>query len=511
MVSKSACTVPQPPRSVFNLALSAEEQRYFEWFEYRTVKKIRGAFVLTFWDTLLFQASLKEPAVLHAVLTLSSVHKRETLDENSQECEEVPDEQEQFMMQHYIKAISHLQPHFLSKDRPSIRVALITCVVFICLELLRGRFKTAHTHLQNGLKVLAEMQNPLSLKGDGILILKPSRESVDDWIAEAFSRLHIQVMLFKQNLKYEYPCLIHQDIHLKSTRLMYHSLNEAWTQIERILNNIFHLARQARRQLVIEILPPGCPSAPYGHQQRIKAELAQWLDTFEASKKDLQSKESVAFESQVLYTFHSIANIMAEICLRPYDESLFDSYTPQFVSMISQLANSWKAKASRSQVPSMPGHRMNMSRSVIDIGWIPPLYYIAMKCRVHRIRLQAIRLLESTSHREGIWDSIIAARVARKVMEMEERDFYKNIATADDFPLSSSPGSEDLSLPILPQSYRLHEVKVELSDGPMENILLFYKQQQTNGDWKVLSKEYDIVSQCWIDGRIDETENTLLS
>jgi hypothetical protein len=89
-------------------------------------------------------------------------------------------------------------------------------------------------------------------------------------------------------------------------------------------------------------------------------------------------------------------------------------------------------------------------------------------------------------------------------MEMEERDFYRDVDTADDFLLSSSPGLWDLSLPTLPQSYRIHEVKVVLSDSPMDSVFLFCRQKQSSGDWKVLSKEYHVLSQCWTDGRTGE-------
>ncbi len=121
-----------------------------------------------------------------------------------------------------------------------------------------------------------------------------------------------------------------------------------------------------------------------------------------------------------------------------------------------------------------------MSRSIADVGWIPPLYYTALKCRVHRVRLQAIRLLESASHREGIWDSKIAAAVARKVMEIEEDGFYRGMDTADDFSLSSLPGLQDLSLPSLPLSARLCEVKVVLPDGPVGSIRLLYKRRTSD-------------------------------
>lgn len=481
--------------------------RCFEWFKCRTAKKIPGLFVLTFWNTLLFQASLEEPAVLHAVLTLSSVHKREIFHGNAQSrSEDNPDEQEHFMLQQYIKAIRHLQPHFSAKDRASVRVALITCVVFVCLELLHGHFTTAQTHLQNGLKVLMEMQIPTRMDNDNdldkIFISNASCDSIDNWIAEAFSRLYVQVELF--GLSYQHPCFVLQVSRPESSVATFHSINEAWQQIERLLHKIVNLAEQARQHQISKNVSSGYPSTLLRHQQHIQAELAWWLETYEAARRDLQIQEFEGFAYLMLCTYHAMAEIMAGACLRPDDESIYDSYTKKFVFLINQSAKNWSIRSSNSQVRALPGHHMNMSRSIVDIGWIPPLYYVALKCRVHRVRIQAVRLLESTSHREGIWDSKIAACVGRKVVLIEERDFYRNAETADDFPLSSSPGLEDLSLPTLPQSYRIQQVKVILPNSPTNNVFMFYNQIQTDGDWRVFMKEYHVSSQCWTDVRTDE-------
>src|SRR5436305_1286234 len=135
------------------------------------------------------------------------------------------------------------------------------------------------------------MRRPSSVNDNGLLLLKPSRESIDDWIAEAFCRLHVQVVLFKQS--YQHPCLIMQDSCGPEPPIrIYHSLNEAWKQMERLLNKIFHLAKQGRRQRVFDCLSLGHPSALLGRQQHIQAELAQWLDTYEASRKGLQDQGS---------------------------------------------------------------------------------------------------------------------------------------------------------------------------------------------------------------------------
>ena len=495
---KDSRVVSQPPTSVSVLASGTEEKGYFEWFKCRTAIKLPGSFVSRFWDTLLFQASLDEPAVLHAVLALSSVHKRGAFNANGQtKTDDGPNEQEQFTLKHYVKAISHLQPHFSIKDRASFRVALITCVTFVCLEFLRGHFKTAQIHLQNGLKILGEVQM-LSNGNDGILRSKPCLESTDDWIVEAFSRLHLQVELFKH--AYQHPCLVLQAAGPETPTQVFHSINEAWQQMGRLLNKVFHLTHQGRQQAVCECESLRSPLLLLENQQHIRIELARWLEIYEAFKKALQGHRAAQEERgyQLLYTYHTMASIMADTCLRPSDESAFDFHTNQYVLLIRQLADLWIMASTTSPVQALPG---DMSRSVVDMGWIPPLYYAAVKCRVHRIRLQAIRLLESTSHREGIWDAKTAACVARKVMEMEESDFYKDVNTADDFSLPSSPRPQDLSLPTLPESYRIRDVEVVLSGDPMDRILLFCKQKQEGMDCRVLISEYNVHLQCWIDGR----------
>lgn len=475
---KASSVSPWTPPCVSIYVGNAEENGYFEWFKCQTAKKIPGAFGLTFWNKLLFQATLNEPAVLHAVLTLSSVHKRGALRGNGQSrSDDTPDEQEQFMLRHYIKAIRHLQPHFSTKDKASVRVALITCVVFIWLDLLRGHFKTAQTHLQNGLNVLKEFQIPSSVD-DGILLLKPLRNSVDGGIVEAFFRLVVQVELFKHT--YQHPCLVLRASGPEPSIPFFHSVNEAWQQMERLFSKVFHLTEQGRQQQLSNSSSIRYPPALLGYQQNIQAELAQWLDTYEASRKDMQGQDSEGIVRRLLRNYHTLASIMANACLCIDDESIFDSYTEQFVFLINQSADMSRIRRmSGSWIRPLPGH-YNMSRSMVDVGWIPPLYYTALKCRIHRVRLQAIRLLETSSHREGIWDSRIAACVARKVMEIEERDFYVDVDTADDFLPTSSPGLRDLSLPTLPHSYRIREVKVVLPNGPMDSVFLSYRQKQTS-------------------------------
>lgn len=480
----------RPVQPSLALTLSPRQKIYFDWFRCRTVSKLQGTFASSFWDTLVFQAGSSEPAVLNAILALSSVHKWDAIGVGLQGGTRQRNEQEQFTLQHYVRAISHLQPHFSARDRASCRIALIACVVFVCIEFLRGHFKTAQLHLANGLEILGHLQGQSDPR-PGTLTLKPCRDPTDDWIVEAFSRLHLQVELFRY--LYQHPCVILRpapDPQRMSTSHI-RSLSDAWRQLEPILNSIFHLTQQARQHAV--------STREHTSQQLIKAKLAQWLNMFEVFNKVQPFGGSGDLEQayQVIRVNHTMATIMADTCLHS-DESIYDAYTDRFLLLITQLTRLWVI-SSEAEDFSLSWDLVCMPRSIIDIGWIAPLYFTAVKCRVHRIRLQAIRLLPCSGHREGIWDSGVAARVASKVMEVEEGGFYRGLDLQDGFAVESLPRPQDLALPLPPESQRLNEVEVELSGAPMDRMLLFCKRKQHGVKRRVLVSQYSVLLQLWVD------------
>lgn len=489
--------IPRSPASVLIIGKNAEEKGHFEWFKHRTATKIPGSFNSSFWTTLLFQASLSEQAVFHAVIALSSVHKAGIVSHDGCKTDNPCNQPERFTLQNYSKAISYLQPHFSLKDKTAYHVTLITCVVFVSLEFLRGHFKMAQIHLQNGLNILGEM-HILSKVTDGVFRLNPQRDSTDDWIVEAFSRLQLQVELFRH--AYQHPCRILDVASPRYSAPEFHSVIDFWPPLERLMNKVLYLAYQARQQEAFKCESLRDPIELLEHQQDIKMKLGQWLDQYKAlvGQKKLHNPEEKL--AQLLHVYHTLSNIMVDTCLQPNDEMIFDIHRDQFILLITQLVNLRVIRTAGPPSQVLRGHVLNMSRSVIDLGWISPLYYVAVKCRIHRIRLHAIRLLESISHREGIWDARTAACIARKVLEVEERDFYEDLDLTDDFPLSATPRPQELLLPTLPESYRLSEVEVVLSGAPMDKALLFCKQKQGGVDYRVLISEYDVHLQRWTDG-----------
>lgn len=60
------------------------------------------------------------------------------------------------------------------------------------------------------------------------------------------------------------------------------------------------------------------------------------------------------------------------------------------------------------------------SNFMFDSGIIGPLYVVAVLCRNPKIRRKVLGLLEANPRREGVWDSVLAAKAATVIMNVEE-------------------------------------------------------------------------------------------
>ncbi|KAL6885777.1 hypothetical protein GGI43DRAFT_418842 [Trichoderma evansii] len=354
----------------------------------------------------------------------------------------------------------------------------MACFLFVSLEFLSGHFTTAQIHIQNGLSILKEFGTPFKDDG-GVLLFDIVPGSIDDTIVRAFCRLDLQLELFKQS--YQHPCLVLQIAQPETSTSVFRSVNKAWKQIERLFSRIFHLTDLWRRQQHNFHNPPvELPPKLLTYQHQIQAELSACLVALRASKTSMHDQDPKGLIYGLLSVYHIMASIMADTCLRLDDESVFDSHTQQFISILTESIAMWETGQSEFLHRYLRWPCIHMSRSIVDIGWIAPLYYTALKCRIRRVRLQAVRLIETTSYREGIWDSNMVSCVARKVIQIEEGGCYGDIRAAERFLLSSPPGSRDILIPASPRLSRIHEVRVVFSDHPADTFPLFYRQSQAH-------------------------------
>ncbi|KAL1870971.1 hypothetical protein Plec18167_007278 [Paecilomyces lecythidis] len=452
------------------ISASTEEKQFLDWFKTYTVTKLPGSFLSEFWSRLLLQTSLSEPAVLHASLALSAVHKVDTAHLRLKDRPVV----EQFALRHYLKALNLLKTHFSKRDKQSYHVILIACVVFVALECLRGHIGSARAHINNGLNIIKEL-NQVPTTKDQSLITVRIPTLADEWIVEMISRLDLQTRLFGQHTG-QFFCGKEER---GSIPQKFRNFKDAWSNLDYLTIQVLRLSDISRTNK--ESRPALNPQSLPEQREKILRALKRWNNTWNTSEQALRERIPAIVRQKavtILRIHHTMTMIMAELCLCTGDEMAFDTQDHRFLELLD-LISSISTGLPREEGPLMPekGPQGSTTRrgSIVDLGTISPLYFIITKCRLRHVRHQAIGLLETYCHRESIWDPVTAALVGRKVIELEERDFYDSFGTPGTETLSSSQNLEacDLIQPRLPESHRIADIEMVLSGNPTQKLFLF--------------------------------------
>ncbi len=138
-------------------------------------------------------------------------------------------------------------------------------------------------------------------------------------------------------------------------------------------------------------------------------------------------------------------------------EPIYDNFDASFLSLLSQAINIRNSILGptldvKAAAKAFPGHgRAPTIRFYRRHRLDPTTLLRSYKMPHPPNQLMLFKFFMSDPHKEGIWDSQLAGRIAQEVMEIEEGDYYKDFPINDDFPISVPPGADDLLLPALPQ------------------------------------------------------------
>ncbi|KAL7797366.1 hypothetical protein V8C37DRAFT_308390 [Trichoderma ceciliae] len=448
----------------------------FEYFRRYTTTKLPGLFESGFWDSLVLQASEQEPAVLHAVTALGAAHKNE----------------ERISLTEYNEAIRHLRRSLNRSDKDALRVCLITCMLFVCIELLRGGFKVGHAHLSNGLRILCEIQNRDGItSSEGDIILRSHTQSVEDTLVEVFSRLNVQTALFGQVSSY----LLFVGENAQASRMYdippkFSSLREARKHLDALINGSHSLGQQAS-QLLLDQQP--FPEILYQNQEHIETALMKWLITLGSSRNELNTVPGwrTRFGISMLILYHTMTRIMAATSLRGVDEMIFDDYLPCFALLLKQSSDLWNMMRSELRKSfRIKGANMPDINFTIDMGFIPPLYYALVKCRQPNLRRMILELLKDVPQREGAWDGFTVIHMGGILIQLEEEGIYEGIDVVPSCRLPD-PSVAD-ALPVVPASQRFNNVNIALPDFASGKATLLCRRHKGDGLWESKVVQFDV-------------------
>jgi hypothetical protein len=463
-----------------NIDADAQERRGFHFFCSRTAGEISGYLPSEFWDTLLLQASHTDPAILHAVIALGSLH--EIYEVHSSRCLEDGEalDKRQFALQQSNKAISHLSSQLSMSALPSGEVILICCLLFICLETFQGDYGAALTHLNSGLRILGSL-----IHEDQYTTSPASRTSchnrafVESAITPLFIQLDLQASTYLNTRQVNYK-LIAKDVEAvvgPPIPTAFTTLEEAQKSLLSQLHWMLHYEHEAWQRLHEAKDNPNSDTDSLlnvflAAQADHRAKLELWLQTLNAFLTNYSVKMgSKELRGAVVLKIHHITcRVLLEATT--YDhETGFDDLTDEFARIVA-LAETLSNISS-----ATPGSSTRPAYS-FDMGILPPLYYTAVRCRDPIIRRKALALLSASPRREGVWDSMVLAAIVRWVIGEEESDL-DDVTCAED----------------VPRSVRIYMVERSLNVAQRSCLIKFLKGQRN--EYNGLGNKYDSAWITW--------------
>lgn len=162
---------------------NAEEKRGFDFFLRNTAAELSGYYDSSFWGNLVLAASTQKPSLRHAVVALGALHE-DFSQKRLHSAPSLENQRAQLALNQYSKAIGALR-RSLSHGKEEPLTALISCILFVCFDSLRGHYESAMVHLQSGLGILRDMRK--SSTGNHI---------IEEKIAPLFRRLSLQSIIY---------------------------------------------------------------------------------------------------------------------------------------------------------------------------------------------------------------------------------------------------------------------------------------------------------------------------
>ncbi|PLB47685.1 C6 zinc finger domain protein [Aspergillus steynii IBT 23096] len=388
-----------PSGHIVLLPGTREEQKYVHFFCTQTARAMSGVFQSELWDRLLPQISHSVPLVRHAVAAVSAAHE-EFL------CRGLVLHRanEEFALQQYNKAIKHLIEYMSSPDQ-TIDLTLITCYLFMCLEMLKGDNSQALNHLESGMRILH--------RRDATGQYSALTRDMDRELSHLSLRLNIQLSFHKRSMmvfQLDDPVPKHHT----TGEIAFTQISEARHSLDRLMNIGLVFVREASFKKSVAGGRDGC----LPRQQELCREFEAWKNAFErflaADQQTMKSTDCRA--SLLLWIQCRVSQIWTETCLA-MDEMIYDDQIETFEAIVRDAEH---LVANNNDRDPEAGN-LN-KRFTLEAGVIPMLYWSAIKCRQPLVRRRALDVISRSPEQEGLWRQKRFLKVAEMVIELEEQD-----------------------------------------------------------------------------------------
>ncbi|KAI1811905.1 hypothetical protein GGS20DRAFT_66923 [Poronia punctata] len=476
----SAVCLLQPSTIPF----SAHEGQYFQLFRDYTASELSGFFDSSFWTRRVLQECHAEESIRHAVVALGALYK--TLEKMTESPPGSPssdvdhsdnaNKHWEIAFRYYslaIKAVLSSGRH----DQAKNKMSLMASVLLACFDSFIGDHKQAIVQIQNGLALLETLRAHQRQAS-----LPHAEEPVEQDLIQIFTRLAIQAKSYDMAFHFPQPYVIRltgkngeaatspsdRSLPVSTSQLpipdAFATLHDGRLAWDTLCEKIMRFTEEMSSHFTgtpMNILPQELKQ--YG--KHFDLEMEAWSRAFNpvlasrmAPTKSTQEKTAIA----VLKMNQIMGRILFNMTFSD-SELEFDRFLPFFqdiVNLALEVVGDEERRAAAKRCPNPNFCQHQPVQPIIlgggeytarhikasfsaDLGIVPPLFVVATKCREPRIRRQAIQLLQTSSRREGMWDSELCARIGSWIAMIEEEEEWPGNRAR---PMSSSTEDSRLSM-----------------------------------------------------------------
>jgi hypothetical protein len=134
--------------------------RYLEFYHHCARPTLSTNFDNEFGSRITLQMVHSEPSVRQALIAIGCLCKTEPGDMKHARSKYIADTERRVVLTHYNKSVRCLVDR-ISEVTYSPEVALVACLLFICIEFIQGNYHTGFTHLRNDFKIITDRQQHL--------------------------------------------------------------------------------------------------------------------------------------------------------------------------------------------------------------------------------------------------------------------------------------------------------------------------------------------------------------
>ncbi|KAF4782296.1 C6 zinc finger protein [Colletotrichum scovillei] len=396
------------------------------------------ALMTKLWNNYIIPLGYYSDSVKHALIGLGLSH-RAFLDGYSHASKVTEDRDfVSLAMSYYGKALKSTLADSENLSTTSIRISLVSCLVFVCFEIIEGRYDKAIQHLRGGSRILGSIREAVeSLEMNGAGALSPSQLCLAKTANKYFDQLSDIALMFScigVDTAYLLEAEVTPDLDffLRSSAVLeasendpFKTLDEARLELHRVekaLGSIIGFNfRQAPPLYWASILDLPGDMSPFEDEvfeawMKARYRLDKWSARVDLSIKIWESDSSLSpealKEAQVMTFIQNDWKLIIKQC----ETSTIDTIPPAI----------WRTMLDRAEAfcPSEEENSQQLPHFNIAADTVPPLVVVATFSRDPEVQSRAISLLYSMKRREGMWDSREIASILESINAVRASDLW---------------------------------------------------------------------------------------